>query len=153
VLADLFSFIVRILFSALLAGIVGMVAIGIVVPLLLLVSLSGLVPEDQVPAVSGTVEEIWLLIVTPSVMFLTGALATHLARECLYGLTDCFSASFPAGIIALLPAIVIFMDHFPGNTRILLAGFSVAVLLASIAGSFTYYYFYNIRPARRSYHQ
>jgi glucose uptake protein GlcU len=141
---------VRILFSALLAGIAGIVAIGMLVPLLIFVSLSGLVPEGQVPAVSGRVEELWLLLITPAVMFLTGALATRLARDCLCGLTDCFSVSFPAGIITLLPGIVIFMAHFPDNTRVLLAGFSAVMLLASIAGSFTYYYFYNILPSRRS---
>lgn len=141
---------VRMLYSALLAGIAGVVAISMLIPLLLVVSLSELVPESQVPAVSGMVEGLWLVLVAPAVLFLTGAMATHLGRACLCGLTDCFSVSFPAGIIALLPCIVIFMGHFPGHTRLLLAGFSAAVLLASIAGSFTYYYFSSILPARRS---
>jgi hypothetical protein len=133
------------LLSVIIAGVIGAVVISLVIPLILLPSLTGLVPADQVPAITAIVEWTWLLIAVPIVLFLTGVAAAHLARKHLKGLIYCVIISVSAGAIAILPGLVILMNHVGGFSALMLAAFSVAMLLASIAGSFVYFYFYRIR--------
>ena len=136
---------VRRLLSVLATGIIGAAIISLIIPILLLVYTVKPVPEDQVLALSMIVERLWLTILSPIVLFLTGVLAAHLARRHLKGLIDCAVISVSAGAIALLPGLVLLMNHIGGFSMLMLAAFSVAMLLASIAGSFLYYYFLRIR--------
>ena len=139
------------LVSVIIAGVAGAAAISLVIPMIQLLSMAWLVPANQLPAVTVMAERSWLLIVVPIVLFLTGSTAACMAGKHLKGLIDCVIISVSAGAIAILSGLVVLMNHIGGFSVLLVAVFSIAMLLASIAGSFVYYYFFSIRPASRRY--
>ena len=135
------------LVSIMIAGAAGAAATGLMVPIILLLSLIGLIPTDHLSATASTVERSWLLIAVPIVLFLTGAAAAHLSRGFLNGLIDCSLISISAGVVAIPPGIVILVNIFDGFSHPLVMSFLAVLLLAAVAGSFVQYYFFSIRPA------
>ncbi|HMK45858.1 MAG TPA: hypothetical protein VK436_04480 [Methanocella sp.] len=133
--------------SVMIAGAAGSVAIVLMIPILMLLSLTGLIPTDRLPDITSIMERSWILIAIPIVLFLTGAAAAHLSRGLLNGLIDCSIVSISAGVVAIPPGIVMLVRYFDAFSHPLVISFLVVLLLAAVSGSFVQYYFFSIRPA------